>query len=121
MHRRRPSKSILFPRTSAATSNYYGNVNSTSNSYYGSSSNHPIYTRRSMAHLPETTFDSTYLWGYALLVATAILFFGTLYAMIGSKFVPDTQIEVMITHPLLIKKSLQTTRVFFMFPFFFFV
>ncbi|KAI7849716.1 phosphatidylinositol N-acetylglucosaminyltransferase subunit Y [Circinella umbellata] len=48
-----------------------------------------------MAHLPETTFDSTYLWGYALLVATAILFFGTLYAMIGSKFVPDTQIEIL--------------------------
>ncbi|KAI8147097.1 phosphatidylinositol N-acetylglucosaminyltransferase subunit Y-domain-containing protein, partial [Fennellomyces sp. T-0311] len=78
MHRRRPSKSILMPRSS----------------YYGSN-HHPIYTRRSMAHLPETTFDSTYLWGYGLLAATAIMFFGTLYAMIGSKFVPDTQIEIL--------------------------
>ncbi|KAL1934497.1 hypothetical protein VTP01DRAFT_6679 [Rhizomucor pusillus] len=82
-HRRRPSKSILLPRISGAPASVY---------QYGSNIR-PIYARRAQAHLSETTPDSTYIWGYALLAGSAFLFFSTLYAILGSKYMPDTGIE----------------------------
>ncbi|CDH55514.1 predicted protein [Lichtheimia corymbifera JMRC:FSU:9682] len=81
MHRRRPSKSILLPRAAS--------------SYYGNNTHHPIYARRTMAHLPETIPDTTYLWGYALIAITAITFTILMYAIIGSKYVPDTNIKLL--------------------------
>ena len=36
----------------------------------------------------------THLWGYALLVATAIMFLSTMYAIVGSKLMPDTGVPV---------------------------
>ncbi|KAI9319065.1 phosphatidylinositol N-acetylglucosaminyltransferase subunit Y-domain-containing protein [Dichotomocladium elegans] len=80
MHRRRSSKSILLPR---ASSNYSGNMH------------HPLYARRTMAHLSETIPDNTYLWGYALIAATAIMFISSMYALIGSKYVPDTNNKIL--------------------------
>lgn len=47
-----------------------------------------------MAHLPETIPDTTYLWGYALIAVSAITFIILMYAIIGSKYVPDTNIKV---------------------------
>lgn len=83
-HRRRPSKSILLPRVSGASLNVY---------QHGCNIR-PIYARRAQAHLSESTPDNTYLWGYVLLGGSAFLFFSTLYAIVGSKFMPDTGIKV---------------------------
>ncbi|KAF7724534.1 hypothetical protein EC973_000911 [Apophysomyces ossiformis] len=72
-HRRRPSKSILLPRLS--TNNGPGQ----------------LYVRRMTARPPETVPDKTYLWGYALLTATILMFFSTMYTLVASKYVPYTQ------------------------------
>jgi hypothetical protein len=69
-HRRRSSKSILLPRLSTINGN--------------------IPSRR----VNENTTDTTYLWGYCLLFATFTFFVGCLYAMFGSKCMPDTGIKV---------------------------
>ncbi|ORZ17191.1 hypothetical protein BCR42DRAFT_414107, partial [Absidia repens] len=49
-HRRRPSKSILLPRTLGSAPHH-----------------HSAYARRMTIHLPESLPDNTHLWGYALL------------------------------------------------------
>lgn len=76
-HRRRPSKSILLPRTLATAPHH-----------------HSTYARRMTIHLPESVPDNTHLWGYALLCATFFVFVATMYAMVGSKYAPKTNIEV---------------------------
>lgn len=45
-------------------------------------------------HMPETAPDSTYLWGYALLAGTFTTFVVTVYATVGTYFVPYTGIWV---------------------------
>ncbi|KAI8886213.1 hypothetical protein K501DRAFT_292922 [Backusella circina FSU 941] len=70
-HRRRSSKSILLPRLSTI--------------------NGSIPSRR----MNENTPDITYLYGYCLLFATFIFFIGCLYAMFGSKYMPDTGIKLL--------------------------
>ncbi|ORX52392.1 hypothetical protein DM01DRAFT_1323538 [Hesseltinella vesiculosa] len=74
-HRRRTSKTILFPRVSS----------------YGSEST--IYARRMTLHVPEHVPDTTPLWGYALLTGTFFVFMISLYWMVGSKWAPMTNIE----------------------------
>lgn len=83
-HRRRPSKSILLPRLS--TNSTGTNVNTTNGQ--------PNYARRMTIHLPETTPDSTYLYGYALLSFTFIMFTASFYSMLVSPYMPDTNIKV---------------------------
>ncbi|KAI9010341.1 hypothetical protein CLU79DRAFT_710670 [Phycomyces nitens] len=39
-------------------------------------------------HLPETLPDTTYLWGYFLLISTWLIFFITMYSLIGRHWVP---------------------------------
>ncbi|KAL9551453.1 hypothetical protein MBANPS3_004243 [Mucor bainieri] len=41
-------------------------------------------------HLPETIPDTTYLYGYALLIGTIFVFVMSGYSIIGSKYMPDT-------------------------------
>ncbi|KAI8580393.1 hypothetical protein K450DRAFT_236834 [Umbelopsis ramanniana AG] len=55
----------------------------------------PIYTRRMTVHMPETAPDSTYLWGYALLAGTFTTFVVTVYATVGTYFVPYTGIWIL--------------------------
>jgi hypothetical protein len=50
----------------------------------------PLYTRRMTVHMPETAPDSTYLWGYALLITTFFAFVVTVYVTVGTYFVPYT-------------------------------
>ncbi|ORY91337.1 phosphatidylinositol N-acetylglucosaminyltransferase subunit Y-domain-containing protein [Syncephalastrum racemosum] len=76
-HRRRPSKSILLPRASSA------------------SWAQPAHARRPSLTTMAAAENDTHLWGYALLAATAIMFLSTLYAIIGSKFMPDTGVPVL--------------------------
>jgi hypothetical protein len=45
-------------------------------------------------HLPETIPDNTYLYGYALLGCTFLVFITSVYAIIGSKYMPDTHNKV---------------------------
>lgn len=40
--------------------------------------------------MPENAPDSTYLWGYALLISTFIAFIVTVYVTVGTYFVPYT-------------------------------
>lgn len=88
-HRRRSSKSILLPRLS--TSNISsGNVANSNMMLNGQ----PNYARRMTVHLPETIPDTTYLYGYALLFATFLLFMVSFYSIIASKYMPDTNIKV---------------------------
>ncbi|KAI8343545.1 phosphatidylinositol N-acetylglucosaminyltransferase subunit Y-domain-containing protein [Chlamydoabsidia padenii] len=75
-HRRRPSKSILLPRTLGSVPHH-----------------HSTYARRMTIHLPESVPDNTHLWGYALLGVTFLFFTATMYAMVGSKYAPLTNIE----------------------------
>lgn len=82
-HRRRPSKSILLPRLS--TNNTNNNINS---------NGQPNYARRMTIHLPDTTPDATYLYGYALLISTFIMFMASFYSIIISQYMPDTNIKV---------------------------
>lgn len=49
-----------------------------------------LYSRRMTVHMPETAPDSTYLWGYALLVTTFVAFVVTVYVNVGTYFVPYT-------------------------------
>jgi hypothetical protein len=86
-HRRRTSKSILLPRLS--TNSTSANVNTTNGQ--------PNYARRMTIHLPETTPDSTYLYGYALLIFTYIMFMASFYSMLVSPYMPDTNIKVLIS------------------------
>jgi hypothetical protein len=82
-HRRRSSKSILLPRLS--TNNISNNLTWNGN---------PNYARRMTVHLPETIPDTTYLYGYALLFATFLLFMVSVYSIIASTYMPDTNIKV---------------------------
>ncbi|KAG2179862.1 hypothetical protein INT43_003648 [Umbelopsis isabellina] len=50
----------------------------------------PLYSRRMTVHMPETAPDSTYLWGYALLLTTFVAFVVTVYVNVGTYFVPYT-------------------------------
>lgn len=75
-HRRRPSKSILLPRASSATWAQ------------------PAHARRPSLTTLAAAENDTHLWGYALLAATAIMFMSTMYAIVGSKFMPDTGVPV---------------------------
>ncbi|KAI9256316.1 phosphatidylinositol N-acetylglucosaminyltransferase subunit Y-domain-containing protein, partial [Helicostylum pulchrum] len=84
-HRRRTSKSILLPRLS--TNSINTNVNTTNGQ--------PNYARRMTIHLPETTPDSTYLYGYALLIFTFIMFTASFYSMLVSPYMPDTNIKLL--------------------------
>jgi hypothetical protein len=85
-HRRRYSKSILLPRLSATN----GTCNTTTSPINGQ----PNYARRMTLHLPETIPDNTYLYGYALLGCTFLVFITSVYAIIGSKYMPDTHNKV---------------------------
>ncbi|KAI8388106.1 phosphatidylinositol N-acetylglucosaminyltransferase subunit Y-domain-containing protein [Radiomyces spectabilis] len=78
-HRRRPSKSILFPRTAAS----------------GGLAAQPLHARRLAGHTSETIPDTTYLWGYALLLMTFLMFMTTMYALVGSQYVPDTNNKIL--------------------------
>lgn len=84
-HRRRSSKSILLPRIS----NYNATAN---NTLY--TAGQPNYARRMTVHLPETIPDTTYLYGYALLIGTIFVFVMSGYSIIGSKYMPDTNNKV---------------------------
>ncbi|KAL0080820.1 hypothetical protein J3Q64DRAFT_1757655, partial [Phycomyces blakesleeanus] len=75
-HRRRSSKSVLLP---CASPNVAGQ----------------IYARRMTVHLPETLPDTTYLWGYFLLISTWLIFFITMYSLIGSHWMPVTNNKVL--------------------------
>lgn len=50
----------------------------------------PLYTRRMTVHFPKEEPDTTYLYGYVLLAGTFIMFVTSMYAIVVSKFVPDT-------------------------------
>ncbi|GAN02990.1 hypothetical protein MAM1_0032d02440 [Mucor ambiguus] len=84
-HRRRSSKSILLPRIS-------NNNAALNNSLY--TAGQPNYARRMTVHLPETIPDTTYLYGYALLIGTIFVFVMSGYSIIGSKYMPDTHNKV---------------------------
>ncbi|KAI9355556.1 phosphatidylinositol N-acetylglucosaminyltransferase subunit Y-domain-containing protein [Pilaira anomala] len=84
-HRRRSSKSILLPRLS--TNNTNNNINITNGQ--------PNYARRMTIHLPETTPDTTYLYGYALLIFTFFMFMSSFYSMVVSPYMPDTNIKLL--------------------------
>ncbi|KAL0145106.1 phosphatidylinositol N-acetylglucosaminyltransferase subunit Y-domain-containing protein [Mucor lusitanicus] len=86
-HRRRSSKSILLPRIS--------NNNATLNNTLYTAAGQPNYARRMTVHLPETIPDTTYLYGYALLIATIFVFVMSGYSIIGSKYMPDTNNKVL--------------------------
>ncbi|CAO0799302.1 unnamed protein product [Mucor circinelloides] len=85
-HRRRSSKSILLPRIS----NYNATAN---NTLY--TAGQPNYARRMTVHLPETIPDTTYLYGYALLIGTIFVFVMSGYSIIGSKYMPDTNNKIL--------------------------
>ncbi|KAI7890018.1 phosphatidylinositol N-acetylglucosaminyltransferase subunit Y [Mucor mucedo] len=46
-------------------------------------------------HLPESTPDTTYLYGYALLISTFVMFMASFYSIIISQYMPDTNIKVL--------------------------
>ncbi|KAI8373974.1 phosphatidylinositol N-acetylglucosaminyltransferase subunit Y-domain-containing protein [Choanephora cucurbitarum] len=81
-HRRRSSKSILLPR-----------INSTTNAISGSGQ--LSYARRMTVHVPETIPDTTYLYGYALLCFSFCFFTFSIYSIIASKYMPDTDIKLL--------------------------
>lgn len=83
-HRRRSSKSILLPRIS--NNNAINTLNSVGQ---------PNYARRMTVHLPETIPDTTYLYGYALLIGTLFVFIMSGYSIIASKYMPDTNNKVV--------------------------
>lgn len=56
----------------------------------------PLYSRRMTVHMPETAPDSTYLWGYALLVTTFVAFVVIVYVNVGTYFVPYTGNKVCL-------------------------
>ncbi|KAJ1834389.1 hypothetical protein LPJ63_001978 [Coemansia sp. RSA 2711] len=50
----------------------------------------PRYTRRQPVRLPVNEPDDTPIYGYALLVLTAVLFVSSMYSLVVSKFMPYT-------------------------------
>lgn len=93
-HRRRMSKSVLLPRIAVANSALLATSSVNGLNYGRVSHNHLFHHRRPLANAPEDVPDSTWAYGYALLAGTAIMFLATMYAIVGSKFAPDTQIKV---------------------------
>ncbi|KAG9292946.1 hypothetical protein G9A89_016308 [Geosiphon pyriformis] len=51
--------------------------------------NTPSYTQKT-THLSQLEPDSTSLWGWALLFASFIMFVTSMYAIVVSKFIPET-------------------------------
>ncbi|RUP17727.1 hypothetical protein BC936DRAFT_139418 [Jimgerdemannia flammicorona] len=62
----------------------------TSSDYTSKPPSQPLYTRRMTVHFPKTEPDTTYLYGYALLAGTFVMFSTSMYAIVVSKFVPYT-------------------------------
>ena len=50
----------------------------------------PNYTRKSTRQIPQFEPDSTALWGWFLLFTTYFIFVFSMYAIVVSKFVPET-------------------------------
>ncbi|KAI8647915.1 phosphatidylinositol N-acetylglucosaminyltransferase subunit Y-domain-containing protein [Parasitella parasitica] len=85
-HRRRSSKSILIPRISNNNTLINNALNTTGQLNYA---------RRMTMHLPETIPDTTYLYGYALLIVTLFVFTMSGYSIIASKYMPDTDNKIL--------------------------
>ncbi|RIA93745.1 phosphatidylinositol N-acetylglucosaminyltransferase subunit Y-domain-containing protein [Glomus cerebriforme] len=50
----------------------------------------PTYTRKSTRHISQLEPDTTALWGWFLLFAAYFIFVVSMYAIVVSKFVPET-------------------------------
>ncbi|CAG8584644.1 13737_t:CDS:2 [Funneliformis mosseae] len=50
----------------------------------------PTYTRKSTRHISQLEPDTTALWGWVLLLAAYFIFVFSMYAIVVSKFVPET-------------------------------
>ncbi|CAI2179458.1 7787_t:CDS:2 [Funneliformis geosporum] len=50
----------------------------------------PTYTRNSTRHISQFEPDTTALWGWILLFSTYFIFVFSMYAIVVSKFVPET-------------------------------
>ncbi|CAG8609518.1 26009_t:CDS:2 [Dentiscutata erythropus] len=52
--------------------------------------NTPTYARNVTRHLSELEPDTTALWGWILLFTVYCIFIGSMYAIVVSKFMPET-------------------------------
>src|ERR1044072_938995 len=80
----------LYSSNSSSSSHYSDNITSQQEHNIERRFHTPTYTRKSTRHISQFEPDATALWGWTILIASYFIFVFSMYAIVVSKFVPET-------------------------------